>query len=80
MGLNLVVFPPSQLYSAELSEDAIASISTYFYDLPSTTSRRNRHVYANNDLRIVNFLDLCTKTGLQSSPESYIYPSTLELI
>lgn len=52
-------------------------MSTYFYDQPTTNLRRNRYLYPTTtpgSLRIVNVLDLFSRTGLHVSPSTYIYP------
>ncbi|KAF9495097.1 glycosyltransferase family 24 protein [Pleurotus eryngii] len=55
-----------RLYTGELKEDAAETISTYFYDLPSTNERRNRHIYPSSDansLRIYSLPEVLADTG-----------------
>jgi UDP-glucose:glycoprotein glucosyltransferase len=52
------------------------TISTHFYDLPTTHIRRNRHIYPSGSagsLRIVNFVDLFSQVGILSHGP-FIYP------
>ncbi|KAF4586958.1 hypothetical protein EYR40_010976 [Pleurotus pulmonarius] len=55
-----------RLYTGELKEEAAETISTYFYDLPSTNERRNRHIYPSSDansLRIYSLPELLVDAG-----------------
>jgi UDP-glucose:glycoprotein glucosyltransferase len=66
-----------QLYTGKLSaEIAGDDISNYFYDLPTTALRRNRHIHPSNSvdgLRIVSLQQLYSRVGILSH-ESFIYP------
>src|SRR6267154_935913 len=65
-----------QLYSGELTENTTDTISTYFYDLPTTETRRNRHIYpsgSSSALRIVNLPEAFSRLGIRWH-EQFIYP------
>jgi len=62
-----------QLYTGELSEEKANIISTYFYDLPTTALRRNRHLHPSGALRFVDLPDLFSRVGIHSH-KSFIYP------
>jgi len=50
-------------------------ISTYFYDLPTSSPRRNRYIFpASGDLRIVSVPELWRRTGFRVSPSGFVYP------
>ncbi|PCH34985.1 glycosyltransferase family 24 protein [Wolfiporia cocos MD-104 SS10] len=53
-------------------------IPTYFYDLPGTAKRRNRHIYPSGKaegLVIYNLLDLVGQSKFPTWPGSFVYPS-----
>lgn len=52
-------------------------MSNYFYDLPTTSKRRNQYIYpsGSSPLRIFNLHDLFAQTLFSVSPASYLYPS-----
>lgn len=59
------------MYSGELAEDIAEGISTYFYDLPTTSLRRNQHIYPKTGpggLKFFNAPDFL--------PEAFVYPPT----
>jgi UDP-glucose:glycoprotein glucosyltransferase len=60
----------------EIDDESAANMSTYFYDLPSSNSRRNRHIYheGNMNLRITNLLNTFERAGFYVYPDSYVYP------
>ena len=52
-------------------------MSTYFYDRPEASRRRNKHVYPSSkpgSLCIDNLVELVEKSGLPFMPGSFIYP------
>lgn len=56
-----------QLYTGELPEESPETLSTYFYDLPTTSIRRNRHIFPSGSaLRIVNLPELSSRVGIHS--------------
>jgi UDP-glucose:glycoprotein glucosyltransferase len=65
-----------QLYTGKLSAETAGNISNYFYDLPTTAMRRNRHIYPSSSvsaLRIVSLQQLYSRVGiLPRGP--FIYP------
>ena len=66
------------MYKGELrDEDHAESISTYFYDLPTTAKRRNAYIHPSaqvGSLRIVNLPELIEGNGLESKPGAFVYP------
>ena len=57
------------MYSGELSGDIAEEISTHLYDLPTTSIRRNQHIYPKtgpSGLKFVNVPDF--------PPGAFIYP------
>lgn len=58
-----------QVYEGKITDDT-KDIETYFYDQPSTSQRRNRHVYPTEgngkgtDLRILDVGEVFERTGL----------------
>jgi UDP-glucose:glycoprotein glucosyltransferase len=63
-----------QLYTGELPEESPETLSTYFYDLPTTSIRRNRHIFPSGSaLRIVNLPELFSRIGIHSYGP-FIYP------
>lgn len=52
-------------------------MSNYFYDLPTSSKRRNRYIFPSNaagSLRIVNLPELFGRARFRVSPPTYIYP------
>jgi len=60
-------------------------MSTYFYDLPTTSKRRNRYIIpsAPGGLQIINVPEVLKSSGLESlgvgRGGAWIYPSTFKL-
>ncbi|KAF8155695.1 UDP-glucose:glycoprotein glucosyltransferase-domain-containing protein [Crassisporium funariophilum] len=72
-------FLQEKVYEGSLSDETKGeTMGTYFYDLPTTSKRRNRYIFPSNvaGLRIVNLHELFDKTGFRHSlsAASYIYP------
>ncbi|KAK0452361.1 UDP-glucose:glycoprotein glucosyltransferase-domain-containing protein [Armillaria borealis] len=66
-----------QLYEGKLTDDNSSSMSTYFYDLPSTQKTRNRFIIPSNaigSLRIYNLPELFARTGFDVGPGAFLYP------
>ncbi|KAH8101097.1 glycosyltransferase family 24 protein, partial [Cristinia sonorae] len=66
-----------ELYSGTLSEEKVQSISTYFYDLPTSLQRRNKHIFPSKktgSLKILSLPDLYARTGLPISNGAFVYP------
>lgn len=52
-------------------------MSTYFYDRPEASLRRNRYIYPGTktgDLRIANLLEVLERSRFPSRPGSFVYP------
>ena len=66
------------MYHGELADADGESLSTYFYDLPTTAKRRNAYVHPSSakagDLRIFALPDLIEANGLGSGPGAFVYP------
>ncbi|TBU43432.1 glycosyltransferase family 24 protein [Dichomitus squalens] len=73
-----------KVYRGELTdEDDAESISTYFYDLPTTAKRRNMYVHpstAVGGLRIFSLPELIESNGLESKPGAFVYPEQSEQV
>ena len=66
-----------QLMLGTLSDANADGISTYFYDMPVASKRRNRHIYPSSkagDLRIHSLFDTVVKFGFPSGQGSFVYP------
>lgn len=62
---------------AELGDDILPTVDTYFYDLPGANLRRNRYIFPGaqtGSLRIFNLPELFAKIGYQFSSAAYLYP------
>ncbi|KAJ6562664.1 glycosyltransferase family 24 protein [Mycena capillaripes] len=69
------------VYGGKLSDETTGGISTYFYDLPTSSVRRNRYIFpASGDLRIFNVPDLFRRAGFRVTPSTFIYPPETEQI
>ncbi|KAJ7813688.1 glycosyltransferase family 24 protein [Mycena olivaceomarginata] len=69
------------LYSGKISDETTDKISTYFYDLPTSSPRRNRYIFpAPGDLRIVSLPELFSRTRFRITPSTFVYPPETELI
>ncbi|KAJ6586424.1 glycosyltransferase family 24 protein [Mycena vulgaris] len=64
------------LYGGKISDETTGSIATYFYDLPTSSLRRNRYIFpASGDLRVVDVPDLFRRTGFRVTPSTFVYPA-----
>ncbi|KAJ7651981.1 glycosyltransferase family 24 protein [Mycena polygramma] len=69
------------VYGGKLSDETTGTISTYFYDLPTSSPRRNRYIFpASGDVRIVNVPDLFRRTRFQVTPSTFVYPVGAEQV
>ncbi|KAJ6624174.1 hypothetical protein B0H10DRAFT_1943373 [Mycena sp. CBHHK59/15] len=69
------------LYGGKISDETTGSIGTYFYDLPTSSLRRNRCIFpASGSLRIVSLPDLFARSGFRTTLSTFIYPPETELI
>lgn len=62
-----------------LSDADAGGISTFFYDLPVASKRRNRHIYPSSkagDLRIHSLFDTVVKYGFPNAQGAFVYPRT----
>lgn len=48
----------SQLYGGRLEDKEDIDMSVYFYDLPTTAKRRNKHIYPSSKAGSLKVLDL----------------------
>ena len=73
-----------KIYLAEIGDANAETIDTYFYDLPTTSLRRNRYIFPSStqagpgvtstDLRVVNVPELFKITGFGPGTGAYLYP------
>ncbi|KAL5480943.1 KRE5 [Sanghuangporus weigelae] len=86
-----IQFLQEKIYLAELSDANLATIDTYFYDLPSTNLRRNRYIFPSSlpksriggqtsNLRIVNVPEMFKKTGFAPRAGAYLYSDSEDII
>lgn len=69
-----------QLFTGKLIDlDAVAGgMENYFYDLPTSYSRRNRHIIpapVPGSLKLYNLPEVFAKTGYWRSPATFVYPT-----
>ncbi|KAF8164188.1 UDP-glucose:glycoprotein glucosyltransferase-domain-containing protein [Mycena galopus ATCC 62051] len=62
-------------------------IENYFYDLPTSSARRNRYIFPASgpgaggaELRIVNLPEVFGRTGFRVAPGTFVYPPETERI
>ncbi|KAJ7130733.1 glycosyltransferase family 24 protein [Mycena crocata] len=69
------------LYGGKISDETTGTIDTYFYDLPTSSLRRNRYIFgASEEHRVVNLPELFRRTGFRVTPSTFVYPPETELI
>jgi UDP-glucose:glycoprotein glucosyltransferase len=64
-----------QLYGGNLTDDI--DMSVYFYDLPTSVGRRNRHIYPGSGaggLKVVNLVEVFSRVTTQPVSSDFIYP------
>ncbi|KAJ7485860.1 glycosyltransferase family 24 protein [Mycena latifolia] len=67
------------LYGGKISDET--TFDTYFYDLPTSSPRRNKYIFtAPADLRLVDLTELFGRTGVRGAPASFVYPPETEQI
>ncbi|KAF8905183.1 glycosyltransferase family 24 protein [Gymnopilus junonius] len=73
-----------KIYSGVLSdENKPESMSNYFYDLPTTSKRRNVYMFppgGSKDVQIVSLPEVFAKTRFRVSPQTYLYPTAAESV
>ncbi|KAF9461692.1 glycosyltransferase family 24 protein, partial [Collybia nuda] len=70
-------FLQEQVYSGKITDDLNETMSTYFYDQPTTSQRRNMYLYPTatpGSLRIFNLHEVFDRTGFRINPSSFVYP------
>ena len=68
------------MYHGELADADGESLSTYFYDLPTTSKRRNVYIHPltkPGSLRILSLPEMIEASGMKSTPSAFIYPRRL---
>ena len=71
-----------QIYEGKIKDEQAESLSTYFYDQPTTDKKRNRYIYptATGGLKIVNMVELFARTGFEAfvavegKGSAFVYP------
>ena len=71
-----------QIYEGAIKDEQSGSLSTYFYDQPTTDKRRSRYIYptAAGGLKIVNMVELFANTGFEAFASvegkglAFVYP------
>ncbi|TFY57738.1 hypothetical protein EVJ58_g6843 [Rhodofomes roseus] len=72
-----------QLMLGALTDATAGDVSTYFYDVPGVSKRRNPYIYPSSKaggLRISNLFDSVLKLGFPSAQESFVYPSDVQQV
>ncbi|KAH7929980.1 glycosyltransferase family 24 protein [Leucogyrophana mollusca] len=78
-------FLQEMIYVGEITDDDAPSISTFFYDLPGTSSRRNAYIFASNSatgghalgastLRVFSIPELHARSGFEVGPGAFVVP------
>ncbi|KAI0314345.1 UDP-glucose:glycoprotein glucosyltransferase-domain-containing protein [Amylostereum chailletii] len=65
------------LYEGSLTDDNIGDVSVYFYDLPTSYKKRNRHVIPSgppSETRIFSLPAIFDNTGFSLSHTAFVYP------
>lgn len=68
-----------QVYYGKLGDEDRERLSTYFYDLPGTSQRRNRHIYPSKKtaaLRIASLADVVGRSNFPFDAGAFLYPRT----
>ncbi|KAJ7057937.1 UDP-glucose:glycoprotein glucosyltransferase-domain-containing protein [Mycena amicta] len=74
-------FFQESIYAGKLTDETSDRVSTYFYDQPTTSLRRNRYIFpASGEVRVVNMPELFKRTGLRVTPSTFVYPPETEQI
>ena len=66
------------MYGGKLENDESIDMSVYFYDLPTTSKRRNKYVYPSpqaGSLEVFNIPGLLEDVGIDRNELQYLYPS-----
>ena len=67
------------MYQGELTDEHAERLSTYFYDLPTSSKRRNMYIHPSmkpGSLRILSLPEVIEGNGLKSTPGAFVYPRT----
>ncbi|KAK7047284.1 killer toxin resistant protein [Paramarasmius palmivorus] len=72
------ISPPS--LDEQVDPEKPFSMSTYFYDLPTTATRRNKYIVppSNDKLKLVNLPEVTRRSGFQISNSGFVYPESEE--
>lgn len=63
------------VYGGKITDETTGNISTYFYDLPTSSLRRNPYISpASGDVQIVSIPELLKRTGFRITPSTFVYP------
>ena len=71
------------MFRGTLTDDDGERVAEYFYDLPSTASRRNRYIYPSaktGDLRVLNIGELLAKARFPGGEGAFVYPREYPLV
>ncbi|PPQ69221.1 hypothetical protein CVT24_000018 [Panaeolus cyanescens] len=73
-------FLAGKVYEMELTdENAGETMSNYFYDLPTTSKRRNKYIFPTGSTaavnRIANIPEIFNQLKMESSSWTYVYPT-----
>ncbi|THV04765.1 glycosyltransferase family 24 protein [Dendrothele bispora CBS 962.96] len=70
-----------QIYEGKLTDANNETISTYFYDLPTSSHRRNKYIIpAQGDLQIFNLPEIFERTDFRDHASAFVYPPETEII
>ncbi|KDR79892.1 hypothetical protein GALMADRAFT_242006 [Galerina marginata CBS 339.88] len=79
-----MAFLQEKVYEGSLTDaDLAETMGNYFYDLPTTSKRRNSYIYpstGSKNVHILNLPDVFAKTRFRVSASTYLYPSESESI
>ncbi|KAI0628063.1 glycosyltransferase family 24 protein [Trametes polyzona] len=68
-----------KIYKGEFKDEDGEKLSTYFYDLPTTSKRRNTYIHPSQksgSLRIFSLPELIERNGLNSTAGAFVYPES----
>lgn len=70
-----VTYLEPQVLAGNLTDSA--NMSVYFYDLPTSVARRNRHIYPADtpgSLKVANLMEVFSRVKAWPVPSDFVYP------
>ena len=66
-----------KVFKGELTDEDVPRMDSYFYDLPSSSTKRNRYIHPGSQqgaVRIVNLPEIFLKVGHPVAPKACLHP------